>query len=215
MHIYYKMKKCNKCNQEKSLNDFYNHKKTKDKKQSKCKECDSNSHKKYLKDNPNYPSNYWKENREVMDKQKKEWLEKNREYANEYQTQYRKKNIEKVREYQNLWIKDKYKNDINYKLKQTVRSRINFSLKGLKKTYKTITYLGCNIEDYRVFLEKKFKPEMSWENYGEIWEIDHILPLSKGGSFHYTNTQPLFKTTKIAEELGYKKEIGNRNKGCR
>lgn len=207
------MKICNICNNKKPTTEFYKHKTSKDGRQSKCKKCDSNSHKKYLKDNPNYSSNYWEENREVMDKQKIEWLEENREYANEYQRKYRKENLEKVREYQNVWVKNKYKNDINYRLKQIVRGRINFSLKELKKTDKTITYLGCHIKDYRVFLEKKFKPEMNWKNYGEIWEIDHILPLSKGGSFHYTNTQPLFKTTRIAEELGYKKEIGNRNKG--
>ena len=29
--------------------------------------------------------------------------------------------------------------------------------------------------------------------------------------FHYTNTQPLFKTTSIAESLGYN-ELGNRDK---
>ena len=32
---------------------------------------------------------------------------------------------------------------------------------------------------------------MNWDNYGKMWEIDHIFPLSRGGSFHYTNTQPL------------------------
>ena len=32
---------------------------------------------------------------------------------------------------------------------------------------------------------------MNWGNYGTYWEIDHTFPLSKGGSFHYTNTQPL------------------------
>ena len=42
-----------------------------------------------------------------------------------------------------------------------------------------------------VFLEKQFDDKMSWDNHGTYWEIDHIKPLSKGGSFHYTNTQPL------------------------
>jgi hypothetical protein len=30
--------------------------------------------------------------------------------------------------------------------------------------------------------------------------------------FHYTNHQPLFKTTEIAAQHGYQNEIGNRNK---
>ncbi len=62
---------------------------------------------------------------------------------------------------------------------------------------------------------------MTWENYGKVWEIDHIIPcsrfdLSKEGEqkkcFHYSNLQPLFKTTDIAQEYGYLNEIGNRNK---
>jgi hypothetical protein len=62
---------------------------------------------------------------------------------------------------------------------------------------------------------------MTWSNHGEIWEIDHIKPCSSFNladieqqkqCFHYSNTQPLFKTTEIAESLGYENEIGNRNK---
>jgi hypothetical protein len=63
---------------------------------------------------------------------------------------------------------------------------------------------------------------MNWSNHGVVWEIDHIIPLSSFDfkkeieiykAFHYTNLQPLFKTTEIAESYGYKNEIGNRNKG--
>lgn len=51
------------------------------------------------------------------------------------------------------------------------------------------------------FLERKFKPGMTWENYGSVWEVDHILPLSKAKrlshkdlilALHFLNTQPLF-----------------------
>ena len=62
---------------------------------------------------------------------------------------------------------------------------------------------------------------MNWKNHGKIWEVDHITPLSKFDltieeniykAFNYRNTQPLFKTTVIAESFGYKGYIGNRNK---
>jgi hypothetical protein len=62
---------------------------------------------------------------------------------------------------------------------------------------------------------------MNWENQGMVWEMDHIKPCDSFNlgileeqykCFHYTNIQPLFKTTEIAEQNGYKNEIGNRNK---
>jgi len=62
---------------------------------------------------------------------------------------------------------------------------------------------------------------MTWDNHGEIWEIDHIVGCvnfdmedveQQKKCFHYTNHQPLFKTTKIAKSFGYINYIGNRNK---
>jgi hypothetical protein len=62
---------------------------------------------------------------------------------------------------------------------------------------------------------------MSWENHGKIWEIDHIKACSnfdltkleeQQQCFHYTNLQPLFKTTGIAKSFSYIDQTGNRNK---
>ena len=63
--------------------------------------------------------------------------------------------------------------------------------KDIIKTERTLKFLGCSKEFFIKYLESQFTPEMNWDNYGTYWEIDHIHPLSKGGAFHYTNTQPL------------------------
>ena len=77
------------------------------------------------------------------------------------------------------------------------------------------------IKEVRIYLEQQFKPEMNWENWGKVWELDHKkgccnFDLTKLEEqkicFHFSNLQPLFKTTQIAKNFGYFNEIGNRNK---
>ena len=67
----------------------------------------------------------------------------------------------------------------------------------------TEKYLGCSLENYKLYLESLFTSEMSWSNYGRkggYWEIDHIRPTTSfdltkeeeiKAAFHYLNTQPL------------------------
>ena len=71
--------------------------------------------------------------------------------------------------------------------------------KGVKKE-KTIELLGCTIKELREYLEKRFTKEMTWDNYGTYWHIDHIIPVSRFDlsdqhqqkqCFHFTNLQPL------------------------
>lgn len=33
-----------------------------------------------------------------------------------------------------------------------------------------------NLQQVKEHLESQFTPEMSWDNYGTYWEIDHIIP---------------------------------------
>lgn len=89
-----------------------------------------------------------------------------------------------------------------------VRSRINQTLQGRRKSARTAALLGVpSIRWYRTWLESQFQPGMTWENYGAVWQIDHILavsrfdlscPVNQGVAFCYENTRPLWTKDNLA-----------------
>lgn len=89
-----------------------------------------------------------------------------------------------------------------FKLLCSLRHRLWSALSGhgLRKHVSTIELLGASVREVKIHLENKFQPEMSWENYGTYWHIDHITPCAAFNledpeqqrvCFHYTNLQPL------------------------
>ena len=133
-----------------------------------------------------YDREYWIANRDKRRKQKTEWAKNNRERINAKHRQYIKK-----------WLKIP-----ENQLIVSIRQRINKAVKYqyTLKSARTQELLGCSISELRTHLEKQFKPDMSWENYGK-WHIDHRLPLAsfdlkkpseQRKAFHYTNLQPLW-----------------------
>lgn len=73
---------------------------------------------------------------------------------------------------------------------------------GHLKKQKTMNYFGCSTNDFRLHLQSRFKHGMNWNNYGSVWEVDHIVPcdsfdLTKDYQVrlcnHYTNLQPMLK----------------------
>lgn len=90
------------------------------------------------------------------------------------------KNKEKRRE----WSRNRYKNNINYRLACALRNRINKAIQINQKSGSTVRDLGCSIEFLKQRLESQFYinpitgEKMTWENYGKRWEIDHIIPLN-------------------------------------
>lgn len=101
-------------------------------------------------------------------------------------------------------ILENRKNDINYVIMNKQRGRVAHAVKhqGTIKVDKTIKLIGCSIDELKKYLEKQFKPGMTWKNYGIYgWHIDHIIPCcifnlveeeQQRICFHYTNLQPLW-----------------------
>ena len=164
------MKQCCTCNETKPYSEFYKNKTNKDGYEYYCKPCKNIQRAK---------------NKEVD----KRYYQKNREEKIAKAKAYENANREKVREDHRLYMKRK-RQDPKFRLQQSIKALINFHLKI--KSKKTNEYLGCSYEEYALYLEKQFDQNMNWENYGTYWEVDHIQPLSKGGTFHFTNTQPMY-----------------------
>lgn len=216
-------KVCLKCKKEKKITDFTKVKKNKDGHHIYCKECIRGISKKYYLENKQakieYQKKYAKQNAVKISEYLKERRNKNYEkitnvekkYAQNHRKEraeqsriYNLKNKNKINIRKKEYLKNKYNNDFNYKIKKTLRKRILNALKssGIKKNTSTEILLGCSIEEVRKHLEKQFKPNMSWENHGRFgWHIDHIIPCAafdltnpkeQKKCFNYTNLQPLW-----------------------
>ena len=224
------IKVCTQCKISKDLEDFPNYKTGKYGKLAICRICDKiNQRNRYLK-NREYriqrSKEYKLKNKEnVSEKNRNRYLkqrEKKLAYQKqqrldkpEYMKEYRIKNKEHIRQVTNKWKNNKIKTDLNFKIKQNIKTRIISVLNGKSKSASTAKLLGCSIEKFIMYLEAQFwKDErIDWITYGPRgWHLDHIKPCAsfdltdpeqQKKCFHYTNLQPLWWDENIAKADKY------------
>lgn len=123
-----------------------------------------------------------------------------KEYNLEYHSNYQR--LGYVKEKKKEHKIDRYNCDINFQISSKLRSRINEAFRRNFKKGIGIDLLGCTIDEYKLYLESLFKSDMNWNNYKILWEIDHIIEISKFDltiienqykCFNYKNTRPLYK----------------------
>lgn len=151
--------------------------------------------------------NYYEKNRDIILEKKKIYNKKN----SEKQKQYRLEHNNNMKVYNSLYYKNRIsKGDDLFKLNKNISSLIRISMRngGYKKNAKTANILGCDFNEFKLYLESKFESWMNWSNYGNwngipkeknvSWDIDHIIPVSSAKNEkeliklnHYTNLQPL------------------------
>ena len=214
-------KVCSRCNENKSIENFGKRKVSKDGYYGLCKICrnvdcrKSKKNKIYTEEEilieKERKKKYYVDNKDVILTKNKIYRSNNKEYAKIYKSIYYSKNREKLIRQSVSWHLDKMKNDPIYKLKSNISCLVRNSLKykGYKKSSKTIDILGCNIDEFKIYLESKFESWMSWDNQGLFngelnygWDIDHIMPLASAETEediirlnHYSNLRPLCSYT--------------------
>lgn len=193
------MKQCIKCN---IIKDLVEYRKRNEKEINTCKICERAYRRHY--DTKNRDSNSLKE-KEYRDKNKDKYIERRASQA--------------YRDTRNKLLNRRYKFDPIYKASVNIRNRIKNGIKNITATKcnnKTQDLLCCNFIFAKNHIEKQFKEGMSWENHGEVWHIDHIIPISffdlgdlteRKLAFHYGNLRPLL----ACDNLVKSKRIPNHN----
>ena len=230
------MKKCNnpKC---KSPNPQFNkNKNNKDGLSNRCKDCVKKSVKKsynknkeyYIKDSIKRQKKFKQNNPEEHLEYRKKWNEKLKE--EKYWKLYYQKNKEKLTEYSKLedvverrkkrW-KERYYTDTSFRLKEILKANFHlfFKDKGKNKTLNFTSVIDYTYEELKEHLTQNFREGMSWDNFGELWEIHHIKPQNMFDieniddvkeCWNLNNMIPLWKTTEISKQMG-DSILGNRN----
>lgn len=205
------------------------------KEHSKCyreqnKEKLSKNKKQYYENNKAKLIAYQKDYREInpteTKKRRKEEYLRHRDanikractYAKEHPVQTRlnkKKYAETHRDKKYSYKKQRLKDDIEFKIKENLRSRLSSAIRNqsAKKTAKTFDLIGCSIQYFIQYIEAQFKECMTWDNHGLYgWHIDHIRPCSsfdltdpeqQKQCFHYTNLQPLWAEDNLKKSDKY------------
>jgi hypothetical protein len=233
-------KKCSKCQDYKAHEAFGKDSGKTDGLDTVCKDCRkayynqnkekirekgliyyNNNKDKYKKLN----AKHYKNNPEIHKAKKERLKESNPDYFKDHY----KKNKEKKQAYKKIYnlenrdkinerVKKRYHTVPEFRIAQTFRNRVRTAItRGYKKS-KSLDLLSCTISELKTYLEERFLPTMTWENYGTLWHIDHIKPCAsfdltdeeeQRKCFHYTNLQPLFAVTTVIEGVEY---IGNLEK---
>lgn len=214
------MKICNFCLLNKDINDF-------PKKGNRCKKCNSDYKKEYALKNKNkikkQQKNWYKNNSDKVKERVKNYVLENEDkvkcyrkkynsenYNGEYHHYYKLVNKGKIKEYKKEYyinnkhlfenkLKKENNKKIHIKLKNSVRNFILNAFKkcDVKKIRSIDDILGCNYDEFVIYLENRFRPNMSWNNYQLYWDLDYIVPISWIKTEediynlnHYTNFQP-------------------------
>lgn len=196
---------CTKCKGEKSIDEFYKDRKSKDGHTFCCKQCLSDISKEYYQSNKKkicgrnkkwreanfgYREKYIEKTKKYNQKYHQEHYENNAEKIKKRQRKYYQDNPEKINERNKKWQKDnrqhineykkeRRKNNPIFRLNQDMSLAIGRSLKGNKKGRHWETLVNYTFDELKKHLESTMPEGYTWNDYlaGGL-HIDHKIPKS-------------------------------------
>lgn len=144
-----------------------------------CLKVASDSQKRFYHGTLKKDPNYILRNRERV----RVWREKNLEKSLRAREKWAKENPEKlavILKRADRKYKERHKDDPIFKMKKRIRQMIERIIGGSKKGGGGAEKLvGYKAKELKSHIENLFQDGMTWDNYGTMWQIDHIAPVSE------------------------------------
>ena len=180
---------CNKCNEEKpNTNEYFAFSnKPKGLLKSSCKMCDKEYYKKNRDKIINQYKEYYRNNKEAVSMYKKEYYKDNKDKMIENATNYRKNNREKVSEYLRDYQRNNKDKMVFYANKRRcieIGNGGNYTKEQWKETLEYFDY----------------KCAYTGECIKDNLNIEHIIPVSKGGTNYIWNLVPSTPQANISKK---------------
>ena len=138
-------------------------------------------------DKKGYYKQYYKKNKEKIDKQNKQWREDNYEYLKEYCEKNNKIYSDRYKQKRNYRLRQRSKIDPKYNLNHRMGNAIQKALKGNKNGRKWEILVGYTLDNLIKRLKQTIPEGYTWRDYleGKL-HIDHKIPISV---FNYTKPE--------------------------
>lgn len=192
-------KRCPKCGETKAVSEFSGNRCQPDSLNIYCRVCESERGKKYYaahleqerKRRRKYHATHLEQERKSVKRYAAAHQEQTREYQKEWQHKHQKQMIEYSRRYENAHREQRNKSRREYRLVHPGKSREYASRwHALRMNAGGSGFTAEQWSD----LQKDYNHLCAYCNQGKPLEIDHVVPLSKGGKHDICNIVPVCRS---------------------
>lgn len=170
------MKQCSQCKEWKDESEYHKKCTSKDGLSTYCKVCAKVYDDARKEQKAAYRKSYYEQNKDRIRKESRERMKSyyynHKEERQKYNKIYQKQNRDKI-------TKQRREKETIYpiiRLNHRMSAQLYNALKDVKAEQHWEDLVGYTLQELKEHLESQFDENMSWDNIGEYWEVDHIIP---------------------------------------